>query len=179
MKKFNSVLVWLFILLAECFFCCGASEAYSPDISVFGASSLHSGSTKVHKLRDGIVKKEESFIVNYSYPTNLNNFFEKYVTVRTMVTYLEESTGKAVAFVNVESNFRFNSLMRKAQCLSASQESVIACNECSLNVFVRRANISIDQGQSIFNLKFNVKGKTYDESNYKISCDFIGNIVCN
>lgn len=179
MKKFNSILVWLFVLLSGCFFYCVTSEAYSSNISVFGVPSLQSGSTRMYKLGDGIVKKEESFIVNYSYPTNLNNSFEKYVTVRTMVTYLEESTGKAVAFVNVESNFRFNSLMRKAQCLSASQENVIACSECSLNVFVRRANISVDQGQSIFNLKFNAKGKTYDENNRKISCDFIGNIVYN
>ena len=179
MKKFNNAVVWIFVLLVECFWYCGTGNASSYDMSVFGVPSLQSSSTKTYKLEDGIIKKEESFIVNYCYPINLNNSFEKYVTVRTMVTYLEESSGQAVAFVSVESNFRFNSLMRKAQCLSTSQESVISCSAGSLNVFVRRANVSVDQGQSIFNLKFDVRGKTYDESNRKISCDFIGNIVYN
>lgn len=179
MKKFNRFIIWIFILIVECFFYSETSTASSLNVSVFGVSFVQSESSKMSKLGDGILKKEEFYIINHYYPNNFSDSFEKYITVRTIITYLEESTGKALAFVSVESNFRFNSLMRKAQCLSTSKDNVAMCSECSLDVFVRRANVLLDKGQSIFNLKFNLNGKTYDENSCKISCDFIGNIFYN
>ncbi len=174
MKRLKKIFICFFA--SVCYFCCCNVYSVFFDSSFFGTSFLQSQSKKVIKLKDGIVKKEEISTIKYCYPKDLSNINEKYLTVRTVITYSLESTGKAVSVVSMESNFRYNSHTERAQCLSTSPGTVESCEEYIAEVFSRRANVKIGCGQSIVNLEFKYKDNVYDNTHYRISCDYKGNI---
>lgn len=174
LKRLKKIFICFFA--SVCYFCCFNAYSISFDSSLFGTSFLQSQTNKVIKLKDGIIKKEKISTVRYCYPKDLSNINEKYLTVRTVITFSLESTGEVISIVSMESNFRYNSHTERAQCLSTSLGTVKSCEGGVAETFSRRANVKIGCGQSIAHLEFKYKGNVYDNTHYRISCDYKGNI---
>ena len=98
------------------------------------------------------------------------------MTVRTVITFSLESTGEVISIVSMESNFRYNSHTERAQCLSTSLGTVKSCEGGAAEAFSRRANVKTEYGQSIVRLEFKYNDNVYDNTRYRISCDYEGNI---
>lgn len=162
--------------IAAIFFICGNIYGVSFDSSLFGTSSLRSELKKTIDLENDFTKKEEISTVEYQYPEKLRNTFEKYITVCMSITYLEKNTGKIVGILSAKCNFRYNSVTKRAQCLSTSSASVKNGEEYILDVFSRRSNTQIGRGQSMVYIYFKFNGTMCDNINYEVSCDSIGNI---
>lgn len=173
MQKITKLLTYIFVI-----FCAigGNINAINFDSSLFGTSSLESESKKVVNLDYGITKTETISTLMYDYHEDLNNVFEKYITVRMNITYSESFAKKIIAVATTESNFRYNSVTKRAQCLSTSRSNIANHSNCVLDVFSRRSNIKIGVGQSVAHVKLNFDGDVCDDTYYKISCDFLGNI---
>lgn len=174
MKRLKKIFICFFVSVC-CFYCCNVYSIFF-DSSLFGTSFLQSQTNKVTNLKDGIIKKEKISTIRYCYPKDLSNIDEKYLTVRTVITFSLESIGEVISVVSMESNFRYNSRTERAQCLSTSLGTVKSCEGSVAEVFSRRANVRIGYGQSIVRLEFKYKGNVYDSTHYRISCDYKGNI---
>jgi hypothetical protein len=173
MKKFNKVCVCIIAALSLPLGCVFALDFN--DISI-GTASLVSETTKSYELSDGLAKKEETSVTCYEYPKDLKDFPYKYITVHKDFTYFNSTTNKILGVAIIESNFRYNTVTRQAECLSTSRGSVINDQSCTLSVCSRKANLRTDLGNSSAEVKFANKGKTYDTNAYRISCDYVGNI---
>ena len=174
MKRLKKIFICFFA--SVCYFCCCNVYSIFFDSSLFGTSFLQSRTNKVTKLKDGIIKKEEISTIKYFYPKDLSNINEKYLTVRTVITFSLESTGEVISIVSMESNFRYNSHTERAQCLSTSLGTVKSCEGGAAEAFSRRANVKTEYGQSIVRLEFKYNDNVYDNTRYRISCDYEGNI---
>ncbi len=174
MKRLKKIFICFFASVC-CLCCCNVYSIFF-DSSLFGTSFLQSQTNKIIKLKDGIIKKEKISIIEYCYPKDLSSINEKYLTVRTVITYSLESTGEVISAVSMESNFRYNSHTERAQCLSTSLGTVESCEGSIVDAFSRRANIKVGQGQSVVHLEFKYKNYVYDNTHYRISCDYKGNI---
>lgn len=143
-----------------------------------GTAMLVTETTKSRELSDGVDKNEVISTVCYLYPEGLKSSFCKYLTVRVNLTYLNKVSNSVLAVAVLESNFRCNCVTKQAECLSTSRGNVLNDSGCALNVFSRRANLNTETGGSVAEVKFTSKGKTYENSVYKISCDYMGNVIC-
>lgn len=175
MKRFNRVCIYIFVLLVSSF---GNAFALNFSDIPMGAASRISEATKSYEFSDGLVKKERTSTICYMYPENLKDSSHKYVTVRIDLTYLSSITGKILAVAVIESNFRCNTVTKQAECLSTSRGNVVNDTSCVLNICSRRANLNTEVGASTAEVKFTHKGKTYESNAYRISCDYMGNVIC-
>lgn len=173
MKKIKKNLT---CFIAAMIFICGNIYAISFDSSLFGTSSLRSELKKTIDLENEFIKKEEISTVEYQYPEKLENNFEKYITVCMNITYTEKITGKIFGILSAKSNFRYNTVTKRAQCLSTSCASVKNGEGYILDVFSRRSNTQIERGQSKVYIYFKFNGTIRDNVDYEFSCNFIGNV---
>ena len=174
MKKFSRLYAYVFTVLCSCLNCAFALDFNDPSM---GNASLVTETTKSCKLSDGLEKKEMVYTISYGYPEGLKDSSYKYVTVRMNFTYFSNVINKVLAVASLESNFRYNSVTKQAECLSTSRGNVLNDKDCVLSIFARRANHNTEVGGSVAEVKFTNKGKPYEKNVYRVSCDYMGNIT--
>lgn len=176
MKKKNIVaFVFVFLLLIANAFNIN-TKALSVDEDCFGKVDMVSDYVKHYTLGDGIIKKEVVSTYKFIYSKELSNSNEKYITLQTNVSYIEESSNKVLAIASAEANFRYNSSTKEAVCLSATKGNVLNVEGCELSIYSVPANLTVQKGSAIVSLKFKYNGKVYDDIIHEITCDYLGNI---
>lgn len=154
-------------------------NAIGTDSSCFGKVDMVSDYVKHYTLGDGIIKKEVVSTYKYVYSKELEHSGEKYISLQTNVSYIEEATNKVLAIASMEANFRYNPNTKEAVCLSATKGNVLNADGCELSVFSIPSNLNVRLGGSIVSLKFKYNGKVYDDVDHEITCDYLGNISYN
>lgn len=180
MKKKN-VMAFVFaalLLIANAFSINMSVEALGNE-DCFGKVDMVSDYVKHYTLGDGIIKKEVVSTYKYIYSRELENSNEKYISLQTNVSYIEEATNKVLAIASMEANFRYNPSTKEAVCLSATKGNVLNVDGCELSIFSIPANLNTQKGSSIISLKFKYNGKVYDDIEHEITCDYCGNISYN
>lgn len=174
MKRFKRLNAYILVALCGCL---SYAFALGFDDPSMGTASLVTETTKSCELSDGLEKKEMVYTISYNYPEDLKDSSYKYVTVRMNFTYFSNVINKVLAVASLESNFRYNSVTKQAECLSTSRGNVLNDKDCVLSIFARRANRNTEVGASVAEIKFTNKGKPYEKNVYRISCDYMGNIT--
>ena len=147
--------------------------------NLFGNISVVSESTENIKLKDGLIKKEIISMRKYTYSEDLSKSNDKYITFQITVMYYDESNNDVLAVVDLETNFRYNSLTKEAVCLSVARGDILNVRESGLTLVFRPADVTTEVGGSVAKLKFKYNEKVYDDVTYKITCDYLGNISCD
>ena len=143
-----------------------------------GKGVIVTQTTSTEDISDKILKKEEFSVSNYKYSGNLDKCGYKYPRARRDITYLNKVPEKILAMASTESNFRYNTETRQAECLSISREVITNDKGYTLSLFSRSVNKNTEVGSGISNIKFRYLGRLIDKDNCEISCDCMSNVEC-
>lgn len=142
----------------------------------YGKLDVKSETVKTTVLKGDISKKEDISIFKYSYPGSLNLSDYKYIVWKATATYFNNVTDQVLAFADIECSFRYSEKNKTCECLSSSCGKVCENDSCLLSVFSRRKNEKLDKGGNFINILFKNKGIVYEEGDYCIGCDYLGNV---
>ena len=182
MKKFVRMCVCFVIIVFS--FCAlkkvlalDIDEGLSLDKPQLGTVSVLTRNINEMRLSHGLSIKEIIYVLSYDYLNELIDNAYKYVTVHiSLIYYNEANNNKIIAIASAESNFRYNNSTMEAECLSTSKGNISNDSNYVLNVFVRKANETTEQGAGIVEITLKYRGRTYDEKTYNFKCNFNGNI---
>ena len=170
--KFSFIMV--FVLFIGVFL----KKVYASDWDdpFYGKVKTKSETVKIIPLKGDISKKEVVNVLRYYYPDSLKSSGYRYIVWKSTITYFNSVTDQVFAFAEVESSFKYNKKNKTCECLSSNCGKVYENDSCMLSVFSRRKNEKLDMGGSFVDIKFRNKGISYEENDYCVKCDYLGNI---
>ncbi len=130
-------------------------------------------------LPNGVKKKDDIIYLKYNYGQSFSENNYKYKTVRVETTY-NDDCGEIIAVAYMEFNFRYNTELNEAKCLSTTHGQICNNSKYGLEVFARTKNLSYESGESFASIRLTKNGmvlKQIDSSGIIFSCDPSGNII--
>lgn len=175
MRKFLNTIVRYLSLATLCILCVQHFAEATNSIQL-GKGVIVTTKTSTESITDKVLKKEDISVSNYKYSGNLDKCGYKYLKARRDITYLSKLPEKILAIASIESNFRYNSETRQAECLSMSKEIINNDSGYTLSLFSRSTNKNTEIGSGISSIKFRHLGRLIDKDDCEIDCDYISNV---
>lgn len=182
MKKFISYLLAALTIFSFNFYSNACNVNGMDFVTNLDILELERQTSTETMLSNGIKKKENVVYLKYNYGEDFSESNYKYKTVRVEITYCDINShyDRVIAAAYMEFNFRYNTELNEAKCLSTTHGQMCNDSKCDLKVFARTKNLSYESGESFGSIDFIKKGivsKQIDSSDIIFCCDSSGNII--
>lgn len=148
-------------------------STYAIDV---GTQILREDVTMCEKLSATLEREEHRYVTQCKYMDNLNKNPFKYLSVRTVISYVNRITREVLAEVVVVMRFKYNEKTRQAECLSTASSSMTKDSEYNIGVATRRADNKTDLGNGFLDVEFKYCREIRDKIDRRYRCNCVGNI---
>ena len=149
------------------------SAFYAIDI---GTQTLKEDETTCTKLSATLSREEHRYTTQYTYKDKLNANPFKYLSKKTVISYVNRITKEVLAEITVVMKFKYNEKTHQAECISTASSSMAKDSEYSVNVSTRKANSTTEQGGGLLSSEFKYRGESQDKLNRQYICSYFGDI---
>ena len=148
-------------------------SSYAIDI---GNQTLREDFTTCEKISATLRREEHRYTTQYKYMDKLNTNPFKYLSEKTVISYVNRITKEVLAEVTVVMKFKYNEKTRQAECLSTASSSMAKDSEYNVSVSTRKANNKTDLGGGLLDIEFKYRGESKNKISRRYLCNCVGNI---